>query len=248
MESRRQLDEEHSAEAIQRRLSETKETSYLRDAVLGAMDGAITTFAIVAGAIGGGFSGVVVVVLGVAKLTADAVSMAVGNYLGTYSESQRIERVRAHERFHIQAQPEGEREEVRQIFRRKGFDGQVLENIVRVLSADQQQWIDTMIREEYGLPTTTANPLRAALATFFAFIGVGALPLLPFLVTVADPSQAFIQSAVFTAFAFVGVGLFRGFALKRSLWRSALETLMAGSAAAMIAYAVGHWLQQVYGA
>jgi vacuolar iron transporter family protein len=68
----------------------------------------------------------VVVVLGIANLVADGLCMAVSNYLGTKSERERIENIRAAEDRHIEQIPEGEREEIRQIFASKGFAGEVL--------------------------------------------------------------------------------------------------------------------------
>lgn len=59
---------------------------YLREFVYGGIDGAITTFAVVAGATGAGFSATVVIVLGVANLIADGLSMGVGSYLSSKSE------------------------------------------------------------------------------------------------------------------------------------------------------------------
>ncbi len=59
---------------------------YLREFVYGGIDGAVTTFAVVAGATGAGFDAKVVIVLGFANLIADGVSMAVGSYLSTKSE------------------------------------------------------------------------------------------------------------------------------------------------------------------
>lgn len=65
-----------------RRLAESRHPSYLGDAILGSIDGCVTTFAVVAGAAGGGFSSGVVIVLGIANLLADGFSMAVSNYQG----------------------------------------------------------------------------------------------------------------------------------------------------------------------
>lgn len=53
---------------------------YLPDLVYGANDGIITTFAVVAGVAGGSLSRKVVLVIGIANLLADGLSMAAGNY------------------------------------------------------------------------------------------------------------------------------------------------------------------------
>jgi vacuolar iron transporter family protein len=59
---------------------------YLSEFVYGGIDGAVTTFAVVAGASGAGFSVTVILVLGFANLIADGFSMGVGSYLSTKSE------------------------------------------------------------------------------------------------------------------------------------------------------------------
>jgi VIT1/CCC1 family predicted Fe2+/Mn2+ transporter len=61
---------------------------YIRDLVYGAIDGVITTFAVVAGVTGGTLSPVTVLVLGIANLLADGLSMGVGNYLGIRSDER----------------------------------------------------------------------------------------------------------------------------------------------------------------
>ena len=242
------LEAEHSPEAIRDRLAIRTSVGYLGDAVLGAIDGCVTTFAVVAAAVGGGFSGNVIIVLGFANLIADGFSMAVSNYLGTKSQRQEIENARATEHRHIEEIPEGEREEIRQIFAGKGFTGEVLEEIVTVITADRKLWVDTMVTEELGMDGGNRLPRRAALATFVAFICVGLLPLIPFLVPHLDHATRFIASAVMTAFAFAAVGVTKGVLLQRSALRSGLETLITGGGAAALAYFVGAWLRRVYGA
>jgi vacuolar iron transporter family protein len=83
-----ELRRQHTRDAIGLRLARPPATSYLRDFIYGAIDGAVTTFAIVAGAAGANLSDSVVVILGFANLFADGLSMAVSNYLGTRAESQ----------------------------------------------------------------------------------------------------------------------------------------------------------------
>ncbi len=238
---------EHEPQAIRERLAAAHRPSYLGDAVLGAIDGCVTTFAVVAGTVGGGFPSSVALVLGFANLLADGFSMAVSNYQGTQSDRETLERTRRAEERHVREVPEGEREEVRQIFAAKGFRGAALDEIVRVITRDRKLWVDTMLTEEHGLALAGPNPRRAALATFVAFVLVGTLPLLPFLLPGLDQSRMFVVSAGLTSLAFFGVGAAKGRMVHRPLVRAGLETLFLGGAAAALAYGVGFWLKNAFG-
>lgn len=231
---------DHTPGAIQERLQSATAHSYLRDFVLGAIDGTVTTFAVVAGAAGAGMGRTAALVFGLANLLADGFSMAVGNYLGTKTHHQIVERARRTEEMHIDQIPEGEREEIRQIFAGKGFDGNVLEKIVDVITQDRRRWVDTMLTDELGLPLESPNAVWAALATFVAFILAGLVPLLPFLfVDGRSLSAAFQSSALLTGCTFFAIGVLKGRVVHRSIWLSGAETLCVGGAAAGLAYAVG---------
>ena len=242
------LELEHRPETIRSRLAQQRRHSYLGDAVLGAIDGTVTTFAVVAGVMGAGFSGVVVIILGFANLLADGFSMAVSNYLGTKSQQQRVTQTRRWEERHIQEIPAGEREEIAQIFARKGFGGEVLDRIVETITADRRLWVDTMLTEEHGLQLDGPSPVRAGLATFLAFLLVGLIPLVPFLLPGLDPGQRFVASSVATGLAFLTVGVAKGAVLEQPFVRSGLETLLTGGIAALLAYLMGSWLRQAFGA
>lgn len=239
---------EHEPHAIRLRLDRPTGHGYLADGVLGGIDGCVTTFAVVAGAVGGGFTTLVVVVLGFANLIADGFSMAVSNWLGHKSEREQVDRARSEERRHIEAIPDGERREIREIFHRKGFDGETLERIVETITGDHELWIDTMVAEELGLHLESPEPWRAGAVTFAAFLLVGLVPLVPFIVPDLAMGTRFAASSVATGVAFTAVGVAKGLVLERSLLRSGLETLLSGGAAAGLAYAVGSWLRGVYGA
>ena len=92
-----------------------------RDWVYGGIDGTVTTFAVVAGVVGAELSTRTLLILGAANLFGDGFSMAAGNYSGTKAELDEYAQVRRMEERHVDLVPEGEREEIRQIFRAKGF-------------------------------------------------------------------------------------------------------------------------------
>lgn len=241
-----QLDIEHSPEAVRARLAKAKHQSYLGDFVLGAIDGCVTTFAVVSGAVGANLPNGVAVILGFANLAADGFSMAASNYQRAKSDNEWMDKARRSEEQHIDTVPEGEREEVRQIFAAKGFSGEQLEQAVQVITRDRRRWVDTMVTDELGLRLAYPNPLRAALVTFAGFGGAGLVPLLPFFLSAAPGSErVFLISIAATALTFVAIGTLKGQVLNRSKPRSALETLAVGSVAAALAYAVGMGLKEL---
>lgn len=234
------LEAMHTPEAIKERLAAARQHSYLGDFVLGAVDGTVTTFAIVAGAAGAGLSSGVAVVLGLANLVADGFSMAVSNYLKSRADQHVVERFRRMEEMHIEVIPDAEREEIRQIFANKGFDGQILDEIVSVITRDRRQWVDTMLTEEWGLQLESPSPVRAALATFSAFTLAGFVPLVPlFFAAWLATREMFITSAVLTAITFFAIGWIRGIVSERKSLRAGLETLFIGGTAALLAYVIG---------
>jgi len=168
-EQHQRLEEEHHPDQIQNRLDD-QSNDYVGDAILGAVDGGVTTFAVIAGAIGGGFDSQVIVILGFAKLFADGFSMAASNFLRARSQHERIEEARQMEKQHIRYIPEGERQEIRQIFAEKGFEGETLDRIVETMTQDEEQWINIMLNEELGLPIKAPSPWGAAGSTFGAFL------------------------------------------------------------------------------
>jgi VIT1/CCC1 family predicted Fe2+/Mn2+ transporter len=239
---------DHSPEAIRHRLASPAASSYLRDFIYGAIDGAVTTFAVVAGVEGAKLSANVVLILGGANLIADGFSMAVSNFLGLRAERQRLERARGEEERQISRVPEGEREEIRQIFAAKGFAGEDLDRVIDVITADRDLWVNTMLSEELGFGGAEPSPLRAGAATLLAFIVVGFFPLLPFVIDDAVSGgieHAFAWSVGMTAVAFFAVGSVKARIVEQPWWRSGLETLAVGGAAAVLAYMVGALLKGV---
>jgi VIT1/CCC1 family predicted Fe2+/Mn2+ transporter len=120
---RSSLEAEHTPSAVAARIGADRRQSHLRDFVYGAIDGCVTTFAVISGAIGAGISAKIIIVLGFANLLADGFSMAVGNYLGTKADLQRVQHARKIEENHLDEIPHGEIEEIQRRFAVTGCRG-----------------------------------------------------------------------------------------------------------------------------
>ena len=246
--SRDQYKATHTPGQIAERLKNGPDSIYLKDFIYGAIDGAVTTFAVVAGVAGAGLSSGIIIILGLANLLADGFSMAISNYLGTRAENQLRDKARLRELDEIFHYPQGEKEEVRQIYAKKGFQGELLEDVVEVITADKTRWVDTMIQEEYGMVLEDHNATKGGLATFVAFCLIGLIPLLPYLINwfIADVITApFLWSSILTGIAFVSVGAMKSRFVNQHWLMASLETLAIGGVAAILAYAVGVLLKGI---
>lgn len=227
---------DHSKDSIRERLIGPAKYSYLRDLVYGGIDGAVTTFAIVAGVQGAGLSTSIIVILGAANILADGFSMAAGNYSATKADLDDRRRIVEIEERHIRDHRSGEIEELRQILELRGLSGQTLDDATDLIVADKKKWIGFMLTDEYGLSQEEPRPFRAAIATFIAFLIAGSIPLLPFVLGMPRPFDISIAA---TALTFFLIGTAKSRWSLAKWWYSGGETLLIGSTAAAVAYWVG---------
>ncbi|MGC1506405.1 MAG: VIT1/CCC1 transporter family protein [Sulfitobacter sp.] len=229
-------DHGHSPQEITARLAAGQHHSNLKDMIYGGIDGAITTFAIVAGVAGAGLPHGIIVALGLANILADGFSMAASNYSGTKAELDDRKRIIQTEERHIDLHPEGEMEELRQILSMRGLSGDVLTLATQEIAENRENWIGLMLTDEYGLARDGPEPMRAAIATFVAFLIAGSVPLIPFIFNFPN---AFDTSILATLFIFFAIGAAKSRWSLAKWWRSGTETLLIGGVAALLAYFVG---------
>jgi len=218
---------------------------FLKQIVYGGNDGIVTTFAIVAGFAGAAQEGagqvgaIAVIVFGLANLLADAVSMGLGEFLSTRSEHEFYHARRRAELREIAADPDGERREIEQILRERGCQEADAQTLARILIRNPAMLADMMMSYEFGMTDPDGDsPAAKGLFTFLAFVGFGALPLLPYFLMAADAS-AFRLSALATLGALSALGLLRAHATGERRLRAVAETVAVGGLCAGIAYGVG---------
>jgi vacuolar iron transporter family protein len=221
------------------------DSPYVGDLVLGAIDGSVTTFAVVAAATGAGQPASVVLIIGLANLFASGVSMALGNYLGTKSEEEFREKHRRREEYETERFPEVEKEEVRKIFAEKGFQEEDLDRAVEIITSNKKVWVETMMRDELRIPPEARSPWLSGLAMLIAFILAGSVPLVPYLISLIQPgfrTLALSSSVVMTFAAIFGVGTARSLVTGRRWWIAGVEMAVIGAIASLIAYVIGRVL------
>lgn len=221
---------------------------YIGDFVYGGIDGVITTFAVVAGVAGADLSAGIVLVLGIANMLADGFAMGVGNFLSIRADKDLYRQARLEEEYEIEKIPEYEKNEIRQIYREKGISGETLDSVVQTITSDKDRWLREMLFEEHGLAPNTKSPLKGGVITYLAFILLGSVPLLSFVIELFFPAIeefSFSFSVILTLLALFGIGALKTLIVRHSIIRSGFETLGMGGLAAIVAYIVGYLLRNI---
>lgn len=216
---------------------------YIKDIVYAANDGIITTFAVVAGVVGADQAVSIVIIMGLANLIADGISMASGNYLGSHSEYQYYLSEKENLEKLVKHQPSKSRQALRTIYARKGFRGSFLTEIIDKLMVKKSIWSEELLADQMkSRPPDAGQPIRAALVTFVSFITFGFIPLVPYFFGVTN---SFLVSVAATALALFLVGSLRSIITGRSWFLAGLEMLFIGAVASTSAYVVGYLIMSI---
>ena len=224
------------------------EKEYIAEFVYGSIDGVITTFAVVAGSAGAELAVPIVLILGFANLIADGFAMSVGSYFSAKSENESYEKHKAVEYWEIENLRDKEVEEIREIYEAKGFEGDLLKQVVDVITSDDEVWVDTMMKEELEMIKDDRPPWKRGLVTFIAFNLVGFIPLSAYAFAGfidASVSDLFVVSSFSTAVALALIGTLKGLVTEQSLIKGIIETVLLGGIAATIAFFVGDILEKL---
>lgn len=223
-------------------------SKYQPEFVYGGIDGAVTTFAVVAGATGANFNSNIIIILGLANLLADGLSMSIGSFLSSKTELHYYQKNKKNEQWSIENNPEEEREEIRKIYMEKGFKGETLEEIVAVITSDKELWIEEMMKSELQLMEPSKSPLKKGLATYFSFVMIGLIPIAIYIVDLFLSNHTlplFFISCTLTFFAFILIGYMKSHLNRISRIKGVTETVLLGAAAAVVSFMAGTVLEKL---
>ncbi len=213
----------------------------VRDWILGSSDGLVGFLAFVAGVSASLPSQRSIILAGVAEMFAGGMSMGLGAYLGAKAEREYYERELGRERREIRDMPEEEREEIRQIYRRKGFEGEELEMVVHRITADKERWLKIMMHEELGFTQNVfVPPLRAGVGVGLSYVLGAAFPLAPYFLL--ERHTALLVSMALTFFVLFGVGAAKSRITYRAWWKSGAEMAGLGLAGALLCHGISAWI------
>ena len=209
----------------------------IRDLMLGLNDGLVASFAVTSGVSGAFMSSSVVIMAGLAEMLGGAVAMGLAAFASARAQIEFYQSEIERERDEISRWPEREREEVRVIYRNKGFAGNLLEQIVAHITAEPERWSNVMMREELGFTGEFDPPLGSGLTVGLSYLSGALIPVLPYLFLA--PGVGTMASALVTVMVLFAVGSAKTVITARSWWRSGLESMATGAAAAAVTYAAG---------
>jgi len=225
---------------------------HLAEFVYGGIDGIVTTFAVVAAAAGAGFSSEVIIVMGMANLFADGLSMGLSAYLAEKSDVLIYRKRRRSVVRLLEQQIEKATLIVKKHLGHYGFKGKQLDDATETIISHKgnETATDFIMKEEYAMAEEPPNAKAVGYTTSISFIVVGLVPLVAYLVDSAfdlNSDNLFAVTTILAAVAFAGVGWIKGRIGHSSKKISMLETLILGAVAAGAAYGIGYWLELVFG-
>ena len=215
-----------------------RQASSLSDIILGGQDGLVNVLGVILGVAAATHDSRIVLVAGLAATFAESVSMGAVAYTSTLADADYYDAERAREFRHIARVPRLEKEEVREIYARKGFSGELLEHIVSTITASEETWVAVMMNEEHQLsPVDRRHAIRAALVVGLSAVVGSLVPLAPFIFLPVGSSM-WISVAV-TALVLFGIGAYKARTMVGHPGKSGLEMAIIGTLSALAGYAVG---------
>ena len=220
---------------------------YLGEFVYGGMDGCVTTFAVVAGSVGAGLDSSIIIILGFANLLADGFAMSVGAYLSAKTEKEQYDKHRLITGKSVDEVHETEKQYIRQIYLEKGFEGDLLNQVVEVITGEKERWVDVKMKEGLKMSRQQKSPLLIGGITYVSFILIGLIPLMIFVIDYFQTveHELFLISSILTAGGFLFIGWLKAYVNRTRILKGITETVGLGAIAAVVAYFVGDLLEHL---
>lgn len=210
----------------------------IKDIVIGMADGLTVPFALAAGLSGTLSNTATVVIAGLAEIAAGSIAMGLGGFLAAKTEHEHYESEMKREKWEIVHLPKRERQEVEDVFREWGLEGETLQKATDAVCQDEEKWVDFMMKHELGLENPDPKRARnSSLTIGISYIIGGLIPLSPYML-IHDSVEALMFSVLMTLIALFIFGFFKAKFMGTKTWKSAFFTMLTGGLAAGVAFFV----------
>lgn len=208
----------------------------MQDIVIGMSDGLTVPFALAAGLSGTLPNTELVVVAGLAEITAGMISMGLGGFLSAKTDADYYVAEKERQIKEIDVSPEGEIEETKNLVREWGLDEEDVDDVVDALSKKKEEWVDFMLQNQLGLSVPDKKRARnSAITIAISYMAGGIVPLFPYMLF-HSAFTAQIASVICTLIALFIFGYVKGVAVGAKPFKSAIMTVLVGGIAAGSAY------------
>ena len=215
----------------------------LSDVILGGQDGLVNVLGVILGVAAATSDTRIVIAAGLAATFAESISMGAVAYTSTLAENDLYHSEREREYRHIHLAPDVEIEEIRDIYRKKGFDGETLEKIVEVITSNHDVWVNVMMSEEFQLtPPEKSRAFNSAMLVGFSALIGSFIPLFPFFFWTVRLS--IWLSIIVAALTLFFVGVYKARVTVGKPFRSGMEMAIIGTLSALAGYVAG-WFFKV---
>ena len=226
----------------------TQKAKYVKNIIYGGLDGIITTFSIIAAAVGANLEMKTIIAMGVANLIADGLSMGLGDYLSSHFENKYINSEKAKEEYEYDHNKDYEIEELKDLYINEGLNEEDAKKIVDILSKDDYKdiFIKHMVSLELGLELPDNNPAKDGLVTFGSFLIFGFIPVffyIIFYISNVNYYDTFITICFISATTMFLLGCFQAYLTKQKIFTAGLIIMGNGILASSCAFGIGYGIE-----
>ena len=226
---------------------------YIKNIVFGGLDGIITTFSIIAASYGAKLDTKLIIIMGVANLIADGISMGMGDFLSSYYENLYIISEREKESLEYENNNKYEIDEMIELYQQKGLNKEDSRKIVDIISQPNYKdfFIKTMVNYELDLNIPDdefkKENAKEGCITFLSFIIFGFIPVLTYIIfySIGNEDGIFTTTCFITALSMFLLGFVQAKITKQDGIKYGLLMLLNGSIAAVCAFSIGYGLESL---
>lgn len=219
----------------------------LSDFILGGQDGLVNVLGVILGAAVGAQAQAVgnpiqlILTVGLAATFAESISMGAVAYTSTLARRDHYLSEVERERREMQELPDLEREEVREILARWGFEGDELEEMLAKITSKPKAWLEIMMAHELNLaPVEKGQARKSAFVVGTAAIIGSLIPLAPFLATGNDVLLGIVWSLVVSALTLFVIGWYKAKITIGRPSRSGIQMTVIGIVSAIAGFGIAY--------